>query len=279
MSHIRYEINLQNVNVRLATLLYVSHSVYEQEWHSTLHSHQCVEVFYITTGKGQFHIEDMVFPVEAGNIIIINPQIDHTESGDDMYTFEYTVLGINCGGFWFDEGAGARYIYYKNDPPNPKLQHYVHEIEAEVEKGDPFCEIVANNLTTMFLVELLRNKTITKIDLPTQKANRECANIKRYIDTHYSESISLQALASMAHLNKYYLLHAFLKEYGISPINYLLKRRIEESCNLLKNTDHSISQISQILGFSSSSYFSQRFRQAENISPKEYRQKNAVPNL
>jgi AraC-like DNA-binding protein len=72
-------------------------------------------------------------------------------------------------------------------------------------------------------------------------------------------------------MNKYYLSHAFKREYGVSPINYMITRRIEESKYLLAETDLSMSQIAQLLGFSSLSYFSQVFRKTQGISPMEYR--------
>ena len=72
-------------------------------------------------------------------------------------------------------------------------------------------------------------------------------------------------------MNKYYLSHSFKREYNISPINYMISRRIEESKYLLAETDLSMSQIAQLLGFSSLSYFSQVFRRTQSISPMEYR--------
>lgn len=54
-------------------------------------------------------------------------------------------------------------------------------------------------------------------------------------------------------------------------MSYLSHRRIEESKYLLGNTGHSLAQISELMGFSSPSYFSQCFRKAEGISPNEYR--------
>ena len=73
-------------------------------------------------------------------------------------------------------------------------------------------------------------------------------------------------------MNKYYLSHAFKKEYGVSPINYMLTRRIDESKYILAETDLSLSRIAQLLGFSSLSYFSQAFRKTQDISPMEFRQ-------
>ena len=73
-------------------------------------------------------------------------------------------------------------------------------------------------------------------------------------------------------MNKYYLSHAFKREYGVSPISYMISRRIEESKYLLAETDLSMSQIAQLLGFSSLSYFSQVFRRTQSVTPMEFRQ-------
>ena len=86
------------------------------------------------------------------------------------------------------------------------------------------------------------------------------------------ETLTLEQLAEEAHMNKYYLSHTFKREYGVSPINYLISRRIEESKYLLAETDLSMSHIAQLLGFSSLSYFSQVFRKTQASSPLEYRQ-------
>ena len=95
--------------------------------------------------------------------------------------------------------------------------------------------------------------------------------VRRYIDAHFKENLSLDQLAALAHVNKYYLVHTFTREYGTSPINYLISRRIQESRRLLESTNHSLSQISHMLGFSSPSYFSQVFRKQMGVSPQEYR--------
>ncbi len=93
--------------------------------------------------------------------------------------------------------------------------------------------------------------------------------IKRYLDSNFREDISLDIrLAEIAHINKYYLAHTFQKEYGISPITYLNRRRIEESKYMLGNTGYSLAQISELMGFSSPSYFSQCFRKAEGLTPQ-----------
>ena len=81
----------------------------------------------------------------------------------------------------------------------------------------------------------------------------------------------MDQLAEDAHMDKYYLSHVFKREYGTSPINYMITKRLEESKYLLAETDLSMSQIAQLLGFSSLSYFSQVFRRTQDVTPMEYR--------
>ena len=148
----------------------------------------------------------------------------------------------------------------------------LHMLLAEADRSLDGCETVCQDLLEVLLIWLVRCTTISlQLEEAAPTENRECAEIKRYLDTNYREDISLDLLAELAHLNKYYLAHTFQREYGISPITYLNRRRIEESKHMLGNTSYSVAQISELMGFSSPSYFSQCFRKAEGMTPNEYR--------
>lgn len=107
--------------------------------------------------------------------------------------------------------------------------------------------------------------------ISSQHPSRACAAVKRYLDSSYSESITLDDLAVFSHLNKYYLSHEFTKYYGISPISYLNRKRIEVCKELLENSDYGISDIAHQAGFSSQSYLSQSFRKYCGMSAGTYR--------
>ena len=80
--------------------------------------------------------------------------------------------------------------------------------------------------------------------------------VRDYLESvSYTHLITLDQLADVIHMNKFYLTHTFRKTYGMAPIAYMIGKRIEESKYLLENTDFSLSQISDIVGFSSPSYF------------------------
>ena len=81
MSTNRYDIALnENKNIRHSTkLIYISSAKYGGDWHSTPHTHNCCELFFVTDGIGQFLIEDQLHPVGANDLIIVNPNVIHTE--------------------------------------------------------------------------------------------------------------------------------------------------------------------------------------------------------
>lgn len=70
--------------------------------------------------------------------------------------------------------------------------------------------------------------------------SRECSRAKRYIDSSFQENITLDKLAEIAQINKYYFSHTFTETYGISPMNYLTQKRIFTSQELLTSTDMSL---------------------------------------
>ena len=104
-----------------------------------------------------------------------------------------------------------------------------------------------------------------------KRASHLCDSVRRYIDQNCGDDLSLEHLAKFSHVNKYYLVHAFTDEYGISPINYLMHARVKKAEKLLATTDYSLSVISHTCGFSSSSYFSQTFKKVAGVSPSSYR--------
>ena len=122
-----------------------------------------------------------------------------------------------------------------------------------------------------FLFHMVRILTGTILTPTNKKSSHLCESVRRYIDANCSEDISLEQLAQFSHVNKYYLVHAFSNVYGISPINYLMRARVEKAKTLLSTTDFSLSVISRSCGFSSSSYFSQTFKKLSGMSPSAFR--------
>ena len=274
MSRYYYSLNKdQAFTIRgTAKLLNVASSRYGGDWHSVPHTHNHTELFYIVGGKGQFLIEDQVFPVDVNNLVIINPNVTHTEDSLNAQPLEYIVLGID--GIELATSANSNGHFCILDHfESAEISSCLRNILREMEQKNTGYEDVCQAFMEILIIRLMRS---TSLAVPPEPqvitGNRQCTSVKRYIDLHFKEALTLEQLAEDAHMSKYYLSHAFKREYGISPINYMISRRIEESKYLLTETDLSMSQIAQLLGFSSLSYFSQVFHRTQGVSPKEYRQ-------
>lgn len=260
------------VDRSVTRLLYVSVARYSAEWHSTLHTHPCAELFFVTSGNGYLRLTDRNVPITTGDLIIVNSNVEHTEVSSEELSLEYIVMGVEgleaLAGDKGDDGYSIVHFQSDSEP----ILFYLRNLLSELESKLPGYNIVCQDLLEVVLLHLMRRSEFTVTFVPSShKSTRETAIVRRYIENHFKENLTLDTLAEIAHVSKYYLAHNFTKEYGTSPINYLLSCRIRESLYLLTETSLSLSEIARMLGFSSPSYFSQSFRRIQGISPMQYR--------
>ena len=286
MGNTRYLLTKNNVYDLDFELIYISKSKFENDWHSTLHMHPFTEIFFITSGQGTFQIGDEVVSVKESDLILINPNCSHTErSVSSSNPLEYIVFAINNLAIGIspstlnEDNSKDSLNTHKILNFNKKKSEILYNLNTlikELEEKNLNYELACKSILTLFLIQVMRN-TSSDIFITEnfEKVNIECMKIKNYIDSHYSENITLDFLSNLTYVNKFHLVHLFTKEMGISPINYLINKRIDESKNLLITTNYSIRDISSIVGFSNSSYFSQMFKKIAGISPKDFRLNNS----
>lgn len=92
-----------------------------------------------------------------------------------------------------------------------------------------------------------------------------------YIDLNLHTSIKASELAQYVNLNQSYLSTLFKKETDLSISDYILKRRIDTAKNMLRYSEYSAAEISEILAFSSQSHFIRCFKKLTGMTPNEYR--------
>lgn len=99
-------------------------------------------------------------------------------------------------------------------------------------------------------------------------------------DRNYAEALDLDALAERAGVSKYHFLRSFTAEYGVTPMKYLTRRRIERAQDLLRATNLTVTEVCHVVGFSSLGSFSARFRELVGFSPSAYqRVYDAAPHI
>lgn len=252
-----------------ARLLYVTHSKYEGDWNSFPHSHYFAELCYIRSGQGYYLIEDQKYPVREGDFVIINPGVEHTEMSVGDVPLEYIILGVEGPTFSFQEER--EHLIFSCRQSHDDVIFCMKLLLREMTEKEPDYEQLCQNLLEVLLIRLRRMTRLTFEETPTVKSSRECSRLKKYIETNYTQDITLETLAEVSHLNKYYMVHAFTRLFGCSPINYLCQIRIQASKELLASTDYSITEIAQSSGFSSQSYFAQCFLKHCHMTASAYR--------
>jgi AraC-like DNA-binding protein len=116
-------------------------------------------------------------------------------------------------------------------------------------------------------------------DAPTRRAGRQAAGVARVRDhlrAHIADSISLDELATVAGLSKFYLLRAFRLAYGVTPHAYQMQLRLACAWRLIVD-GRSLSHATYDAGFADQSHLTRRFASAFGLSPARYARELAIP--
>lgn len=97
-----------------------------------------------------------------------------------------------------------------------------------------------------------------------------------YIEEHLHEKINIKTIASELHISEYHFNRIFTFMTGISPKKYLMKRKLSETLEQLKNSDESIINIALNFGFDYPEVFSRAFKRQFGLSPKAYRNRDVI---
>jgi AraC family L-rhamnose operon transcriptional activator RhaR/AraC family L-rhamnose operon regulatory protein RhaS len=92
-----------------------------------------------------------------------------------------------------------------------------------------------------------------------------------YIEEHFLQPISLQELADLVYLSKRQFLRVFTRNYHTTPTDYIIRKRLDYSCTLLRNAENSISQVAMDSGFRDHNYYSRQFKKVFLCTPSEDR--------
>ncbi|WP_164775608.1 response regulator transcription factor [Paenibacillus glycanilyticus] len=107
-------------------------------------------------------------------------------------------------------------------------------------------------------------------------ASNDAANpmseIVAYLDGHYFEDVGLIDMATRYHMDPSYLSRQFKAATGENFIEYVTRKRMEKACELLRESDHKVSDIAELVGYENQRYFSQVFKKFTGQTPSEFRE-------
>ena len=280
MCDCQYDLTYNDFN---PTVLFASKMRMTQE--SKYHAHKdFTELTYILSGKGKYIIEGATYDVEAGDMLICSPGIHHQNilcEGEEPTVQFFT---------------GFSDYQFKNMPPNSIILPdggYVLRLQSESKHVvnrlcyDMIAENEAGQVGKYFMLKaylmqmvlILMREIIETPKLHQMGCNFETYNksyaVKRiitYLTENYEHKISLDQIAHNMYLSPVYISKIFKEETGESPINYLIKIRLEKAKEILETEGGgSIKNIANAVGYEDVYHFSKLFKKYYGISPQHYR--------
>ena len=248
--------------------LTIPNAAYYMERNRRGDSPECVSVFeYVISGKGYIECEGKKYTVEAGDFYYLDRHHSHRYYPDKDDPF--SKIWINVRGRFPETVLD---VYSVSDPVVvEKLD--VYDIFKSI--SEQVGVINENNREDVFSnVAVLLTNLIIKVGYKTRKRNVNLSlpfQIKSIIDNSPNFDIGLDQIEKKLYLSKSYIIHLFSKEFGTTPKQYIMQKRIGAAKVLLRGSHSELSDISEQLGFSSVQHFSSAFKKYTGQTPDSYR--------
>lgn len=258
-------------------------SYYINEDHSQKHPilphvhKDMLELYFIEKGTNRYMVNGKFYDLKAGDIVICNQDTLHGEFIADPRNVRSFSIGITDVVF---RGLPVNHLIPDDEipvistgalcPQIAELFHVIHILSADPVHLQETCNSLATSVL-LYTYELILSSKRHKVMKRNSSTELISRRIRNYLDLHYSENPTLDQISQALNINKYYIAHTFKNDFGTSPIQYMLNRRIGESELQLMNTDISISLLAEKLGFNSISHFSTTFSKNVGLSPEQYR--------
>lgn len=249
-----------------------------------IHWHYSIEIIYVIKGTLEVYVNSIKYQIHEEQMEIINVDEVHHFHSDDSNN---KVLIFHIDPYFFEKYYSdiANMIFYTNtSSPSAQsseeydeLRTYLCRILCEIyQKQEDYDEEVENILVDL-LYHLINNFNYLIYDKEELKEDinlfRRYHNILKYITNNYNSNITLQDIADKEFLSPQYLSHEIKYASGYSFTDLVNLTRVEESIKLLLDSEKTITEISEEVGFSHARYFNKNFKIFYKTTPLQFRKK------
>jgi len=235
------------------------------------HFHDYYVIGFIENGKRHLSCKNKQYTIEMGDLVLFNPSDNHTCEQIDGRTLDYRCINIQKDvmrkvAF---EITGKEYVPYfiENVLFHNELVSSLRELHLMVMQEEK--DFKKEELFLFIIEQLITEYSDDVPATAIQENNTEIKTVCDFLENNYMESISLNELSNLTGLNKYYLVHSFTKQKGISPYNYLETIRIGKAKKFLEQGIAPIDVAFQT-GFTDQSHFTNFFKKLIGLTPKQY---------
>ncbi|WP_243767368.1 AraC family transcriptional regulator [Paenibacillus agricola] len=231
-------------------------------------------VHYIVSGRGTFRCMGQDYQLKQGNSFFIFPGDLVSYASDSEQPWCYRWIG-------FKGNRADEYLHKlgitQHHPVNVTKQHrkmnaLFHQLEHKLHDRQPHSDMQSEGYLRLILAEYAQDLHETSVpakEVPAIQQQIELAI--RWLTLQHNQPISIEQMAQSLGYHRTHLSKMFKQHTGMSPMNFLLKIRMERA-RLLLQESLTVDQVASSVGFADALYFSKQFKKWFGRSPSEYRQ-------
>jgi AraC family transcriptional regulator of arabinose operon len=263
---------IANLQIKLS---YAAYTKVSNAWEESNTRPIFNKMYYIIEGEGFVTIQGKTYYPRPGEIYVLPADV----------TLSYGTISANTfGKYWchFAAKIGESNLFQILDTPafikpdHPLKWKSRFEQLIEHSNSDSLTSgIHVNAILLEIIAAYIESCDKIKFNLNATPAFEKMNTVLQYIETHLKDSLTVEDLAQIAHFHPNYFIQLFKNFTGYSPIQYIIRARLEKAKQLLMMRELNVSAIADSVGLELS-YFSRIFREHNGFSPTAYR--DMVPN-
>ena len=233
------------------------------------HCHNHFEIYFITKGACCYFIENKIFHLQPGDIILIPEGIMHnTEYQNTTYSRKL----ISCSRYFIPGSVEAKLselIYlYRNPDVVEEINGIFDKIELEYANRDEFSEDVFKCYTNMLFFILARNPNLC---IRQEDEKHYIDDAIDFMQSNFASEINLHDMAAKYFVSPEHFSRVFKRKVGFNFSEYMNLLRLQKAESMLRQQNAiTITEVAQSCGFNDSNYFSVQFKKLYGISPKRF---------
>jgi AraC-like DNA-binding protein/quercetin dioxygenase-like cupin family protein len=249
-------------------------------WRYEAHMHTATEVVLTLEGCVEYTVEDQLYRVEKGEILVIPPDRPHALSMEEgssrlLFLFEpEPVMGMrDIRGL---TGSFNRVFYLRDgSETHLRIREMLQKAADVYRSGDLMWNTVCYSYMMRIYAALgqhyLEGRAFSRPGSGRNVDSEVITASMNYINSHYQENLTLDAVADFSGFSRFYFSRSFKKQTGYSFKDYLCQKRLQVAADLLTRTDMPMKKVATQSGFGSVATFNRVFREYKGCTPTKYR--------
>lgn len=242
--------------------------------------HTCdpfARLYWVRDGGGYVRHHGQDFPLLPGHAYLIPPRCDCAYGCPERVEIWWAHVTLELWGS-LDAFACLPCRYELNRAEVGRaFPRQLRQLLALAGQDTPAARLTAIGLILQLTAPFFRVPAAADTGTGLTAPRRRFLPVLNYIDRHLRENTPLPRLAALVHLQPAYFSHRFARLFGLAPVAWRNRRRIDRGIPLLLGTERTLNDIAGEIGFANAFHFSRVFKQVIGIAPDRFRHRRRGP--